>query len=227
MNTNFLKFIHDPYGFVKADPTSRYRYLLIFIGWIFQGILYADKTEKYFKVAFDLVLILVIYFIINLINTSNSVTALMVSFLFAHTINWLLNVGVWCSLRGKYGMYVKGVGATDLQEYARCLQKRIYDEPSIMAAAIYGSVARGEAKDTSDLDVRVIRIPGIFNGIRACTFGLLERFRALIGKVPLDLCVIDSTDHLSNLRTDEYPLIMYDPNRIFSTLYDRVDYFDP
>jgi predicted nucleotidyltransferase len=225
--TNFFKFIRDPYGFVKMNPTSGYRYLLVFIGWVFQGILYADETEKCFKIIFDLGLTFSIFFItVNLMNTINLAIALVLSFLVAHTINWLLNVGIWCSLRGKYGMHVDGVGTTDLQCYAINMQKRIHSERSVMAAAIYGSVARGEAKETSDLDVRIIRRPGICNGIRACSFGLLERFRALICKIPLDLCVIDSTDHLAKLRTDECPLIMHDPARIFPRVYNEVNYLD-
>jgi predicted nucleotidyltransferase len=228
VNTGIFKFIRDPYGSVKADPTSRYRYLLVFIGWVFQGVLYADKTEKIFKITFDLGLTLLVYFIVvNIAGMINSVTALLFSFLFAHTINWILNVGIWCSLRGRYGMHVNGVGATDLQEYAKNMQKRARSERSIMAAAIYGSVARGEAKETSDLDIRIIRKPGIYNGVRACSFGLLERFRALKNKVPLDLCVIDSTEHLAKLRTDECPLIMYDPSGIFSSVYNAVNYLDP
>jgi predicted nucleotidyltransferase len=75
---------------------------------------------------------------------------------------------------------------------------------------VYGSLTRGELRPTSDLDVRLIRRPGLVNGLRACWFVLRERTRAHLTGFPIDFLVLDSPRLLKRMRPDEPPLVIYD-----------------
>ena len=197
----------------------RKKIVAFFVHWIFQGILYADKTEKVFKIFIDVCLTLFFFFVfINFIDNSMSI---ILAFIIAHTFNATLNGQMFVVARH----FGESRNFQDLTNYIEGLKERISNERSIQAAAIYGSFSRGEAKESSDLDVRIIRRRGIVNGLRACSFGLFERSRALFNKFPLDLYVVDTTKHLSKLRDDEIPIVLYDPELIFEKLDKEVTYF--
>jgi predicted nucleotidyltransferase len=192
----------------KYLPTSIRKLSLIFMNWTFQGILYADKTEKAFRVTVDIILTM---FFASLIPISNNYIDLFVSFLISHSLNWIFN--------GQLFVLAKNVtkisnNPQKIISYANKLKERSAKEKSINCMLLYGSLVRGEINPTSDLDVRIIRKPGILNGLRACIFGSKERSRAFFSKFPLDMYIIDSPNHLSKMRDDEVPDILYDPNNI-------------
>jgi predicted nucleotidyltransferase len=181
------------------------RVFAISIHWIFQSMLHMDVTELLFKLCIDIVLTIVFYTI--LANLLPFILALLLSFLLAHTLNFLFN--------GQMFVVLKSFGdiTHELPEFEQCLkaiENRLNKEPSIRWAAVYGSMARGELKTTSDLDIRFIRYPGFRNAVRACWFVLLERTRANLDRFPIDFLVLDSTRLLKRLRYDEPPLVIYD-----------------
>lgn len=191
----------------KYLPTSIRKLSLIFMNWTFQGILYADKTEKAFRVTVDIILTM---FFASLIPISNNYIDLFVSFLISHSLNWIFN--------GQLFVLAKNVtkisnNPQKIISYANKLKERSAKEKSINCMLLYGSLVRGEINPTSDLDVRIIRKPGILNGLRACIFGFKERSRALFHQFPLDMYVVDSPKHLLKMRSDEEPLVLYDTDR--------------
>lgn len=214
---NLLKFINDPYKYVHANPTSNLKYFLIPIGWTFQGLLYADKTEKLYKICLDLALVLTSHPLI--IYFTNAKWSIMYAFISAHTFNWFFNSGFWGHFRKKYGLFIRGVVIPYQMDEIKDLQTRIKKDKSIQAAAIYGSISRSANGKTSDLDVRIIRHLGVLNGFRACTFGFIERTRAFFKRLPLDLYVVDGAEHLYKLRADEMPVILHDPHKILENMY--------
>ena len=214
---NILDFLKNPYEYSKENPTSKLKYLLILIGWTFQGILYADTTEKIYKIFCDIFLMCIFFIILFYLFGSSLIFLFLLAILFGHTMNWLINVGIWCSLRGKYGIDIPGVGVLNKDKFFSEFISRIKKSPGILAVLVYGSYARGEDKFNSDVDIRVIRRPGFFYGFTTCLFGTTERTRALFNKVPLDLCVIDSVNHLKKMNEDEHPLLIFDPDNIFET----------
>jgi len=188
--------------------------ILIFSSWLFQGILYMDVTEKIFKFFIDILLFVPLYGICRyLVDTPiNVITAAIL----AHTLNWIFN--------GQIFVLLKNLGLTKIRheqviKYLDNLRKRIPQERSILAAAVFGSLSRNELKITSDLDIRIIRKKGIINGLRACLFALLERSRAFFNRFPLDIYVLDKTESLMKLRIDEAPIILFDAEDIFRSHY--------
>lgn len=216
-------FFNNPHKYIKNNPKSKLKYALIVSSWIFQGQLYADKTEKLFKIFFDILLLMLFYFI--LINFTTAIISILIAFILAHTINWVFNTNFLNLFTEKFGLPIKGVIITYREDYVIDLQKRIRNQDCIQSAAIYGSISRNETSKTSDLDIRIIRKPGIINGFRACMYALIERSRATFNKFPLDLFLLDSTKPLSKLRLDEMPVVLHDPNGTLRKIYPQVKYY--
>lgn len=184
----------------------KFKIFIILSNWTFQGMLYADKTERLFRLLLDGIMTLVFYAIlVNFIP--NGYIALIFAFLIAHTFNWIFNGQLF--VLGRY-IGIKPNKHNEFEKYLKGLKYRAESTKSIQSVILYGSISRKDLKNSSDLDVRIIRKKGFLNGLRSCLFGLYERKWAFFNKFPLDLYIIDSVKHLSKLRVDENPIILYD-----------------
>lgn len=166
--------------------------------WVFQGLVYMDPAERWFKLALDALLTALLAPLLGLFL--RPVPALLLSFLAAHTLNFLFNGQLWGALK-QYGLVY--TSPQIFEGYLSGLRRRASREPSIRHLYVYGSLAREEWSPFSDLDARLVRRPGFFNGLSACWFVLKERSRALFARFPLDLYVIDRVGNLKKLRPDE------------------------
>lgn len=190
--------------------------ILTLSSWLFQGMLYMDQTEKHFKLLLDVLLFICLYIIINSLSEFSNYIVFLASILIAHTLNWVFNGQIFVLLKNL--KLIKNDSYRFFQ-YVDDLQSRIENEQSIQSAATYGSLSRNSLKETSDLDVRIIRKSGTLNGIKACFFVLLERSRGLISRFPIDIFVLDSTDSLGKLNDDEPPIILYNSDNTILEFY--------
>ena len=163
--------------------------------WLFQSLLYMDRTERRFKLALNVLLTALFVQM-----AGPTLAHLVLGLLLAHTLNFIFN--------GQINAVLKNFGYSrttleDLMVFLQAFGERASREPSIRYAAAFGSLSRGELSDTSDVDIRVIRRAGLGHALRSCTFVLLERSRALFTGVPLDIYVLDSDVGLSRIRADE------------------------
>lgn len=178
--------------------------------WTFQNMLNMDVTELLFKVFIDIILTIIFSIIITTWLPVG--LAIVISLLFAHTINFLFNAHIFVVLKF-FGDVTHEL--SEHQRYIEGIKNRLHQEPSIRWAAIYGSMSRGEFKPTSDLDIRLIRNPGFIPGLRACWFVLRERTRAHLNRFPIDFLVFDSPRLLKkNIRIDELPIIIFDTSTV-------------
>jgi predicted nucleotidyltransferase len=168
------------------------------IHWTMQSMLYADPTERRFKLFLDALLTATGGLIFS--RWWPKPIAWPAAFLLAHTLNFLSNAQL-CALLKNYGFISHNY--EEFEEYVQQLRKRAEREHSLRSTVIYGSLSRQAWSPSSDLDLRIIRHPGFINGVRSCWFLLRERTRALINGFPLDAYVLDSTDSLKKLRSDE------------------------
>lgn len=204
-------------GYVKTsipliNALFKFKLFIIISNWIFQGMLYADKTERAFRLLLDGLMTLILYaFFINLIQ--GAYTVLTFSFFVAHTVNWIFNGQLF--VLGRY-VGVKPKKQDHFDKYINKLKYRAEREKSIKLVAVYGSMSRNDLSESSDLDVRILRKRGFLNGLNACLFGFSERTIALFSRFPLDMYVIDSPNHLLKMRSDEVPEILYDPHNILN-----------
>ena len=182
----------------------KFKIFIILSNWTFQGMLYADKTERLFRLLLDGIMTLVFYVIlINFI--SSGYIALIFAFLIAHTFNWIFNGQLF--VLGRY-IGIKPNRHETFINYMDELKYRAEKEISIQSVAVYGSMSRKESSESSDLDVRIIRKKGIIHGLRACMFGFYERKWALMNKFPLDLYIVDSIEHLKKIDANENAIIL-------------------
>lgn len=201
--------IYDVVSWPFLRPVLKNRWLAAVIPWTFQGILYMDRTERAVKLGLDL--LLTGLFWLPLRSALGPLVALPVALFLAHTANWVLNGNFFVFLRYFWEM---GVTPERISRYVDGLRGRMQRERSLLAAAVYGSLARGELREGSDLDVRVVRHPGVLNGLRACWFGVQERARAAFQALPLDLYVVDGLGSLQKMQ--EVPFVLHDPEDLLS-----------
>ena len=198
----------------KYNPISGYKIPRIFqssrifslgVHWVFQNMLNMDFTELLFKLSIDI--FFTIPFSLLLVRWFHLSFAIAAGLFLAHSINFLFNSQIFVVLKF-FGNIRHEL--SEFEEYIGSIKIRLGEEPSIRWGAIYGSMARGELKTTSDLDIRFIRYPGFSNGLRACWFVLKERSRAHINRFPIDFLIFDNPRLLSRLRPDEPPIIIHE-----------------
>jgi hypothetical protein len=195
-------------GYAKLD-TPWLRPLLsrpwgaLAVHWLFQGTLQMDPTERYFKLGVDAGLTLLFARLLG--RWLGGVGAWLVGGLVAHTLNFLFNGQIYGVLK-----HFGGVERSwdEFNREVEALSERIDQEPSLVYAAAYGSLARSEWSPTSDLDVRIVRAPGLANGLRASWFAVRERSRALAQRFPLDLLVLDSYKALGSMAERDTPVVL-------------------
>lgn len=188
----------------------RYKFFIILSNWTFQSILYMDKTERMFKILIELVLIAIIAPILLLSNV-NIFIVLTISFMAAHTLNWLFN-GHFFAL-SKWLGYSPNKGNM-FEEYIDGIKIRAAKNSSVLLIMVYGSVSKFRSSASSDLDVRIVRRAGTVNGLRACFFCTKERATSFLCKFPIDIYVLDDVSRLSLMSKDERPIIVYNPDNI-------------
>lgn len=176
---------------------------IIGINWTFQSLLYMDKTERTFKILLDIILTIVFWILFNM--RFSSIIALILAFIISHTLNWIFNSNLF-GLFKTFGNII--TPKEKFESYLERLKMKVKNEPSIIWAGIYGSLVRGEFKETSDLDVRLIRKPGLINGVRVCLFVMRERTWATFNRFPLDIYVGDCLKFLEKMSKEEKPLIV-------------------
>jgi glycosyltransferase involved in cell wall biosynthesis len=197
----YYKVSHSP----TLRPFLRSPVFALAVHWVFQGMLYMDRTELLFKIGLDIGLTMLLWILFSLLPGLPWFGTLLAAFLAAHTLNFLFNGQMWVVLRC---FHLVSHSREEFSGYLQGLSNRIQLEPSIRWAAAYGSLVRGEWHEHSDLDVRLVRKAGFWNGLRACSFALRERTRAFRRRFPLDLFVLDGSRLLSRLRDDEPALAL-------------------
>jgi len=196
-NRKFYANVKNPFlQFLLGCPL-----VALLVMWLFQGLLYMDPTERYFKIGIDifcgslLALFLLFYLPLPI--------AFGLGAVIAHTLNFLLNAHLWGGLKN-YG-FVR-TEFNSFQTYLDRLRTKAALEPSIERVFVYGSLVRADWTERSDIDSRLLRKPGVYNGVRACWFVMKERTWANARKFPLDIYVIDHISRLADMRNDERPL---------------------
>lgn len=175
--------------------------------WLFQSMLYMDRSERRFKLTLDLLLTIVFALVLSIWWGWPS--AIVAGLVLAHTVNFIFNAQI-CALGANYGLVHLAPGK--LTTYAQALGDRAQQNPAIVYAAVCGSLAHDAGRSDSDLDVRILRRPGLFNGLRAGWFILAERSRALFNWFPLDIYLFDS-DEAVRAKLKSHEALTYLPSR--------------
>ena len=187
---------------------------VIAANWVFQGMRYMNIYEITLKIILDLVLAsMIMYFVFPETPLLLSIAA---SLVLAHTINWVINGHFFVLMR-----YVVPVPKTEQQfdDFIQKMKDAALKWKSLDGLAIYGSYCRGNLHKFSDLDVRVVTHPGIYNAVLGSLFCFYQRCIAFIYVFPLDVYCCDKMEFLDQLRDDETPHILFDHSGRLSERY--------
>lgn len=92
--------------------------------------------------------------------------------------------------------------------YLEDMERRFSKYECVTGVMVYGSLSRGVWHEKSDLDTRIMRKPGVWNGFKCYILVHLERLRAFYYKQPLDMYMADSVKFLDLMRDDEFPIFL-------------------
>ncbi len=80
----------------------------------------------------------------------------------------------------------------------------------VEAVLVYGSFCRKQFHNRSDLDIRVLRKPGLFALVRLMILTWSLRYLSVLRRLPTDLLVVDSLAFIRNqMRKDEQPVVLF------------------
>jgi len=180
------------------------RWILLFSNWFFQGIWNSDVTEKVYKVSFTAIFTVAIFFLFKINSIGlNFIIALLI----AHTLNWLVN----CSVSGVFihRLLLWKVTKEKTFNYLDGLKKKIDKTDVICFCAVFGSIARGELKESSDVDVGFLRKPGFYNAFKGLYFITLERLRTNITGIPFEGYLVDSIEKMvTRFENEQTPVVL-------------------
>jgi len=208
------------YAHIKSPllrPFMKNKYVMLASNWAFQGIFLKTWGERSFQIMVDLVFAFPVFILLSFLL--RQVTAAILAVIIAHTLTWTFNGNIWSLPKFTGATYDT---ARNIKFMVNLEKREMNTFGSIAAIAAFGSLSRGEFSETSDMDMRIIRNPGILNWVKANTFGLYLRSIAFIKKIPLDLFVLDNVSQIRRqMRLDEPSIVIYDPANALSEIDGR------
>ena len=207
--------VRDSYWKMMKD--GKYRaFRNLPVGWVLQIIHSTDKTERLVRIVTEIILILAIWYSVRDVSAFGGLFLnLLWVFLIIHTISWFFIGNFWVYMLDSF-KWVHNPGITRVLSYIGFVRRVIMSSGSCDAILVYGSMSRGAFHGRSDLDLRIIRKKGIFNGVLAVFAGIIVRIPAAFQRNPVDLQVVDSLEFLdTQMRSDEHPIIVYLSSNIY------------
>ena len=193
----------------KAAPGGRPRLRNLPRNWLHQGVTYMDRGEAVFRVALETLEILLLAGLL-LVWRGKFVDVgvpLAIAAVAAHTFNWVTNGNFWALILFAFPM-LRNRGDAATCSYLNAMAERLRRRRSISALALFGSVARGEWHERSDVDVRLLRFGGFGCWLGANLLLVGERFRAFLSRQPIDVYLGDDADFFEKMRKDEPPIFL-------------------
>jgi predicted nucleotidyltransferase len=175
--------------------------------WTHQALTYMDRGERLLRVFVEFIELILSMFMIHLLFKVSFLFAFIIAFIMVHTFNWMTNGLFWAVLIFAVP-YLNNPGEKKTLQYLNIMTKRLRIQKSISGIALFGSIARNKWHDRSDIDIRILRKPGIKNLIVSYCLTMRERFIAFIHKQPMDLYLADDISFLKKMRSDEKPVFL-------------------
>lgn len=184
-----------------------------------------NRVEIVYKLMVDVILtaLIAVFFFSEGGADEINATNLILSFLLAHTINWIINGQPVALL-----MHID-IGSNNAEYFIRYierLEKRIKKKTYFAACASYGSLSVGNYNPKSDIDIRIIMKESLWSQVRTANFCFWERVRAFLSFFPLDLYAFTLEEVKRKMSPKEPPVIFSDAESILKDTYDDLISFD-
>lgn len=206
----------------KLIISNRYlSWLLIISNWLFQGIIHADKLEKIYKISFTFILSIIIFIYSFFFLNDNPVYSIIISFIIAHTLNWILNNSL--IILTTHRLHLTTLNKDRTFDYLNTLANRVIVCNCFMFVSAHGSICRGELKATSDVDISLVRLPGFKNAFKSLIFYVREQKLADFYKIPLEIYLCDTPQNAKDRFFKEaQPVAIYNPESIILKYFNSV-----
>jgi len=188
------------------------------VAW--QGMSFMDGSEKLFRLFCLISIATIICGVVRGILNVGWISSVLISAILAHLVNFVVNSSFWATAICDLKLF-QPTGKRALYQYLKEFRTRATFCDAILCYCLFGSIARNNFHDASDLDMVLIRRPGFQNALRVFTYILSERLYALLHKVPIELWVGDSIDFLERLRSDEIPVVIINNDEALERYYKR------
>ena len=205
----------------KAKVDGGRVWMFIITMWIHQGFTYLDRTEMFYRVIWELIPLGLFYSLFYLVFGWGWLWSLFFAFIIGHTLNFLFNYNFWTGVDFTFPSF-RNPGNEKSLEYLRQMQSRMNCYDCISGCMLYGSLSRAVWGVKSDLDVRIFRKPGLWNGFKAYWVTFTERLIAVRQVNPMDMYLADDVDFLKKLRSDEQPIFLKATDQRLKNFYRSV-----
>lgn len=206
-------------GIKKQIRDNKYlNWILIFSNWLFQGIIHADRTEKVYKILFTVCFWVATSLAFFVFSSYNLITCIIIGFFLAHTLNWIVN-GNFIVLLG-HRLKITKLSKKNLFLYLDYFREKLKYQNWILYAASFGSICKGKLKDSSDIDISIVRKPGLKHAILSILFSFREKKIADYKGIPLEIYISDSPENsINRFGGEKNPLVLHDPQNIIDKYY--------
>jgi predicted nucleotidyltransferase len=191
----------------KAVLGGKTKLIVLIKNWFHQGFFYLDKTEMLFRMLCEFILFSIVFSSLYYFINVQIIQCLILSSFISHTLNWVFNDNFWACIMFTFPS-VLNPGEKLTIKYLSQFQKKLNKNKHIGGCMIYGSLSRNEWQIKSDLDIRILRKPGLLCGFLSYLFVFKERVNAVIKKQPLDIYLADDINFLRKMREDEFPVFL-------------------
>jgi len=175
------------------------------VGWLLQAIHSTDLSERLFRILFEILMLLVVWYSLF----QGMKYSILYAFGISHTVCWLLTGNFWVYMLDSF-LLVKNPGIENLIEFLKKSKRAFAVLDCCDAILVYGSMCRGMFHIRSDLDLRIVRRSDSKRGVVALLIGLFFRIYSFFKIIPVDLEVVDSMAFLHHqMRDDEVPIVVY------------------
>lgn len=190
----------------KAAKDGSFCWITIVSNYLHQSFFYLDRTERAMRVFWEVVPVgFLCWLLTRVLAPVNAWLLLGVSVGCVHTLNWIFNNNFWNCLNCAFPSF-RNRGTQNTLNYLNRARARLSKARSITGIMFLGSLSRFEWHDRSDIDMRILRRPGFWNGIVASLLTSRERVLAVFARQPLDLYLADTPEFLKHHRVDERPI---------------------
>lgn len=179
------------------------------VGWVLQILHSTDNSERIIRILLELIIIGLLWLLLGDYSLlQGDVARLLFVFIVVHTLSWYFFGNFWVYMLDSF-LWVKNPGVEGVFKYIEFVRDTYAKTEMCEAILVYGSMSRRQFHGRSDLDLRIIRKPGI-KGVFSVLLGLYVRIPAAISRMPVDLQVVDSLEFLDKqMRKDELPIVVF------------------
>ena len=196
------------------------KWILVITNWFFQGILHADTTEKIYRIVFTVLVGSLIWIFLNLFFKNNIYALIFLSFFLGHTLNWIVNCNF--SVIIIHRLMLSRISKQQLFDYLYVLEDKLKGKEWVLYCGSFGSICRGKLKDSSDIDISIVRRPGLKNAMASILFSVKEKKFADFKKIPLEIYISDSPENSKKrFKGESNPVVISDPYKTIDDYYDE------